>query len=73
MAKRFHEVVCQTYPYGGMSQKCYGNTFLRTGVHMTSSFQVKIARFVWTEKVTEHFLQVTKEENIANILDREQT
>lgn len=33
--------------------------------HLTSSLQVKIVRFDWTEEEREHFLQVTKEKNVT--------
>ena len=40
--------------------------------HVTSSFQAKMARYMWTEEETELFLQMIKEKNITAILDSKQ-
>lgn len=59
-----------SYQYRDILQKCHGNINLHISkcdqhAHITSSLQVKIARYVWTEEETGYFLQGIKKKITA--------
>lgn len=82
MAKRFshsHEVVFQMYRDRDVSQKCdwnsdriYASPDATNGGGGTSSLQVKVVQYIWTEE-REYFLQIIVEKNVTNILNGKQT